>query len=192
MGTCQHKTAENRIWKHAVWAAVRVAANCDAVAAKAADAGTGGATDLQLPGKRKASTPKRKGNNMKLCIPVEEYRGLDSLVYGHFGSAPVFALVDSETLAVESIGNRDHDHQHGACNPLKTLGGHQINAVIVGGIGPGAIRGLNQAGIEVRQFAGGSVAEAVRRFNANELPALTLAQACGGHSVENPCDHHSR
>jgi predicted Fe-Mo cluster-binding NifX family protein len=129
---------------------------------------------------------------MKVCIPVEEYRGLDSLVYGHFGSAPVFALVDTETLAVEPLGNRDHDHQHGACSPLKALGGHQINAVIVGGIGPGAIRGLNQAGIEVRQFAGGTVAEAVRRFNADELRALTPTEACGSHSGGHSCDHHAR
>jgi predicted Fe-Mo cluster-binding NifX family protein len=129
---------------------------------------------------------------MKVCIPVEEYRGLDSLVYGHFGSAPVFALVDTETLAVEPLGNRDHDHQHGACSPLKALDGHQINAIIVGGIGPGAIRGLQQAGIGVFRCVGGTVAEAVRRFNADELPALTLAQACGGHSEGQSCDHHSR
>ena len=129
---------------------------------------------------------------MKVCIPVEEYRGLDSLVYGHFGSAPVFALVDTETLAVEPLGNRDHEHQHGACSPLKALGGQQVNAVIVGGIGAGAIRGLNQAGIEVRQFAGGTVSEAVRRFNAGELPALTLEHACGGHSSGQSCGHHAR
>ena len=128
---------------------------------------------------------------MKVCIPVEEYRGLDSLVYGHFGSAPVFALVDTETLAVEPLGNRDHDHQHGACSPLKALGGHQINAVIVGGIGSGAVRGLNQAGIEVRRFTSGTVAEAVRRFNAGELPAVALQHACAGHSGAHSCDHNA-
>ena len=129
---------------------------------------------------------------MKVCIPVEEYHGLDSLVYGHFGSAPVFALVDTETLAIEPLGNRDHDHQHGMCSPLKAIGGHQINAVIVGGIGAGAIRGLNQAGIEVRQCSGGTVAEAVRRFKADELPVLTPEKACGGHSDGNSCGHHTR
>jgi predicted Fe-Mo cluster-binding NifX family protein len=129
---------------------------------------------------------------MKVCIPVEEYRGLDSSVYGHFGSAPVFALVDTETLAVEPIGNRDHEHEHGACSPLKALGGHQINAVIVGGIGPGAIRGLQAAGIEVFRFVGGTVADAVQQFKDGALSALTLAQACGGHSDGQSCDQHAR
>ena len=129
---------------------------------------------------------------MKLCIPVEEYRGLDSLVYGHFGSAPVFALVDSETLAVEPIGNRDHEHEHGACSPLRAMGRRQVNAVIVGGIGPGAINGLQQAGIEVFRCVGGTVAEAVHNFNAGELPTLTLASACAGHGDGQPCGHQAR
>ena len=34
---------------------------------------------------------------MKVCIPVEEFRGLASPVFGHFDSAPVFALVVQRT-----------------------------------------------------------------------------------------------
>lgn len=127
---------------------------------------------------------------MKVCIPVEEYRGLDSAVNGHFGSAPVFALVDTETLAVEPLDNHDEHHQHGACSPLKAIGGRQVNAVIVGGIGPGAIRGLQAAGIEVFRFVDGTVADAVRQFNAGALPALTLQHACGGHGAGQDCHGH--
>jgi len=129
---------------------------------------------------------------MKVCIPVEEYRGLDSPVYGHFGSAPVFVLVNTETLAIEPLGNHDHEHQHGACSPLKALGGQQVNAVIVVGIGPGAIQGLQQAGIDVFQFRGGTVAEAVRQFRANALPAMTIECACGGHGSGQSCGHQAR
>jgi predicted Fe-Mo cluster-binding NifX family protein len=42
---------------------------------------------------------------MKVAIPVAEYCGLDSLVYGHFGSAPLFVLVDTETMSIESLSN---------------------------------------------------------------------------------------
>ena len=127
---------------------------------------------------------------MKICIPVEEYRGLDSLVYGHFGSAPVFALVDSDTLAVESINNGDNGHQHGACSPLKAIAGQRVDAVIVGGIGPGAIRGLQAAGIEVFRFIGGTVADAVQQFKDGALSALTLDHACGGHGSGHDCHEH--
>jgi len=127
---------------------------------------------------------------MKVCIPVEEYRGLDSNVYGHFGSAPVFALVDTETLAIEPLNNRDEHHQHGACSPLKAIGGRQVNAVIVGGIGAGAIRGLNAAGIDVFRYVGGTAADAVQQFNAGTLPALTAQHACGGHAAGHDCHGH--
>ncbi len=62
---------------------------------------------------------------MKVAIPVAEDRGLDSEIYGHFGSAPVFVLVDSETMSVQALGNAegtcgghaegggcDHSHAH--------------------------------------------------------------------------------
>jgi predicted Fe-Mo cluster-binding NifX family protein len=127
---------------------------------------------------------------MKVCIPIEEYRGLNSTVYGHFGSAPVFALVDTATLAVEPLNNRDEHHQHGACSPLKAMGGHAVNAVIVGGIGAGAIRGLHAAGIDVFQFVDGTVAEAVKQFKAGTLRTLGLGQACAGHAAGNSCHGH--
>ena len=127
---------------------------------------------------------------MKVCIPVEEYRGLESPVYGHFGSAPAFALVDTETLAVEPVNNRDEHHEHGKCSPLKAIGGRQVSAVIVGGIGAGAIRGLNAAGIEVFRFVGGTAADAVQQFKAGSLSVLTVQHACGGHAAGNNCHGH--
>jgi len=127
---------------------------------------------------------------MKVCIPVEEYRGLDSVVYGHFGSAPVFVLVDTETLAVEPLSNRDEHHQHGACSPLKAIGGRQVNAVIVGGIGSGAIRGLNQAGIEVYRFVDGTAGQAVQQLKTGKLSPLNLDHACAGHGAGHDCHGH--
>ena len=127
---------------------------------------------------------------MKVCIPVEEYRGLESPVYGHFGSAPAFALVDTETLAIEPLNNRNEHHQHGACKPLEAIGGRQVNAVIVGGIGPSAIRRLTQAGIDVFRFGGGTTVEAVQQFKAGALPVLTLEHACGSHGTGHDCHGH--
>ena len=131
-----------------------------------------------------------KGRNMKIAIPVAEYRGLESPIHGHFGSAPVFALVDAQTMVVQALGNRDHDHVHGACNPMKALAGARPDAVIVGGIGTGALLGLRSAGIKVYRVVGGTVAEAVRQFNAAELTEMEEAGACAGHGG-NPTCHQS-
>ena len=126
---------------------------------------------------------------MKLCIPIAENHALNSIVYGHFGSAPFFLLVDSETLAVEPLNNHDEHHVHGACNPLKALAGRTVDAVIVGGIGAGAIRGLRSAGIAVFQSPPQTVAAVVAQFNAGELPELDVQHACGGHAAGVSCHH---
>jgi len=126
---------------------------------------------------------------MKLCIPVAENQELNSVVYGHFGSAPLFVLVDSETLAVEPLANRDEHHVHGACNPLKALAGRAVDAVIVGGIGAGAVRGLRSAGIAVYHCPPVTIAEAVTQFKAGTLPELDVQHACGGHAAGASCHH---
>jgi predicted Fe-Mo cluster-binding NifX family protein len=126
---------------------------------------------------------------MKLCIPVAENQALNSIVYGHFGSAPLFVLVDSETLAVESLVNHDEHHVHGACSPLKALAGRAVDAVIVGGIGAGALRGLQQAGIIVYRSHEQTTAEAVAQFKSGALAKFDVQQACVGHSANGGCHH---
>ena len=124
---------------------------------------------------------------MKIAIPVAEYRGLESPVYGHFGSAPAFALVDVETMSVKAINNSDHAHVHGACSPMKALAGARPDAVIVGGIGMGALLGLRAAGIKVFRAVDGTVADAVRQFKAAELPEIEENGVCAGHSGGHSC-----
>ncbi len=128
---------------------------------------------------------------MKIAIPVAEYRGLESTVYGHFGSAAAFALVDSATMSVEAIDNRDEAHVHGACSPMKALAGARPDVAIVGGIGTGALLGLQAAGIKVYRCIGGTVADAVRQFKAAELTEIEEDGACAGHGDGAAC-HHSR
>lgn len=126
---------------------------------------------------------------MRIAIPVADYRALESQVYGHFGSAPVFALVDSETMAIEPAGNCDHGHVHGACSPLKALAGAKPDAVVVGGIGGGALMGLRAAGIQVYRCTEGTVADAVRLLKDNKLEEIDDTGACAGHGGGHTCHH---
>jgi len=124
---------------------------------------------------------------MKICFPVEENQGLESLVFGHFGSAPAFMVVDTETRDVLKIVNRDLHHAHGACSPLKALDGQQVDAIVVGGIGAGALLGLNRAGLKVYRALRGTIADNLAGMAHAELPELTSDQVCGGHS--HGCGH---
>ena len=119
---------------------------------------------------------------MKICFPVAENQGMESAVYGHFGSAPQFLVVDTETREIKALNNGDEHHAHGACQPLKALGGQEVDAIVVGGIGGGALMGLNRAGLTVYQAQGLTIAENISCFALNALPVLTPAQTCGGHA----------
>lgn len=69
---------------------------------------------------------------MRICIHTDQDRGLGSLPYAHFGSAPLFILHDTETGETRIINNNDQHHSHGACHPLRGLGGQAVDAVSVG------------------------------------------------------------
>jgi len=127
---------------------------------------------------------------MKVCFPVENAAGLESAVFGHFGSAPYFVMVDTATDAVTVIDNGDRNHQHGACNPVSALGGRQVDAVIVGGIGAGALGKLNQLGIRVHRAQAPSIRENLALFTSGALPEYALQSCCGGHGHDGGCSHH--
>jgi predicted Fe-Mo cluster-binding NifX family protein len=126
---------------------------------------------------------------MKVCFAVEKDEGINSAVYGHFGSAPVFVMVDTESGSVVSVGNRDMIHVHGACNPIAAIGGKGVEAVVVGGIGAGALNRLNAEGIQVYASRAETVSKNIDLLKEGKLPALTLQHSCAGHQDGGGCGH---
>lgn len=124
---------------------------------------------------------------MKVCFPVEANNGLESNVYGHFGSAPVFVVFNTETEKVATIANQDLGHEHGMCNPVQALNGQMVDAIVVGGIGGGAINKLNQMGIKVYKAVEGSIAVNIKLFKEDKLSEMNASHACGGHA--GACNH---
>jgi len=125
---------------------------------------------------------------MKVCFPVEIEQGLKSKVYGHFGTAPIFIIVETENNQVTTINNDQH-HEQGACNPLKKFNGRQIDALIVGGIGMGALNILNQSGIKVFKAQAPTVHENVALLKAGNLPEFSAQHTCAGHEQGGGCGH---
>lgn len=126
---------------------------------------------------------------MRIAFPSQGDHGLESPVYGHFGSAPFFLIVDDETGSVEAVSNRDLDHVHGRCQPLKAIGSARVDAVVVGGIGAGALNGLLSAGINAYRAVQGTVKENLDLFKKGALPQFTMNQTCAGHSDGGHCAH---
>jgi predicted Fe-Mo cluster-binding NifX family protein len=126
---------------------------------------------------------------MKVCFAVERDEGINSAVYGHFGSAPAFIMVDTDGDQVSTVNNQDQNHVHGACNPIKAVGGLAPDAVVVGGIGAGAIQGLNAKGVKVYRAGAETVKQNLSLLKEGKLPELTIQHACAGHSHGESCGH---
>jgi predicted Fe-Mo cluster-binding NifX family protein len=118
---------------------------------------------------------------MKVCIPTETNEGLKAPVYGHFGSAPFFTLVDIERKSVEVIDNGNNAHTHGQCNPIASLQGREVEAVITGGMGLRAVQMFHDARIKVFRAAAGTVEDVVQEIADGQLKEITLDDACRHH-----------
>jgi predicted Fe-Mo cluster-binding NifX family protein len=126
---------------------------------------------------------------MKVCFPVLKAEGMNSEVYGHFGSAPAFIVFETDSNDVTTINNDDQHHAHGACNPMKALNNQKVDAIVVGGIGAGALIKLNQQGIKVFQAQAQTVRENIQILRDQNLPEFTLQHTCAGHGQGMGCRH---
>ena len=118
---------------------------------------------------------------MNIGIPVNEDQGLQSPICAHFGSAPLFLIVDTATGGCRAIPNRNQHHGHGMCMPLASLRGESLDGMVVGGIGGGALSKLQSAGIRV-YLSGLPTAEAtLSALKSGSLREVTPGDACAHH-----------
>ncbi len=126
---------------------------------------------------------------MRLCFPTENEVGLEATLAGHFGSAPYYTIVETDSGACEVVANAQARHEHGSCEAASGMGGRSVDAVICHGLGRRALAGLAAAGIPVYVADAALVAEAVEGFRAGQLARLTEDAACHGgqgHGCEAP------
>jgi predicted Fe-Mo cluster-binding NifX family protein len=121
--------------------------------------------------------------NGRIAIPSVDIGGLDGQRSGHFGHCDVFTIVDvedGEIKEVSTIPNQEHV-QGGCMVPVNFLAGHNVNALIVGGIGMRPLMGFRQVGIDVYHDAvRPEIRPVVEDLIAGRLPVITDDQVCGG------------
>ena len=126
---------------------------------------------------------------MKIAFPIQADQGLESAVYNHFGSANTFFIFDSETDEGKSVTNADLHHIHGQCQPLAALNGAVADAIVVGGIGRGALKKLLKEGIKAYKAVEGTVGENLALYKSGKLPEFPADHDCGGHGKDGGCAH---
>jgi len=118
---------------------------------------------------------------MNICIPTMDDRGLEGMPSDHFGSAPFFTFVDTETEEYEVVRNGGASHVHGACQPLKFLGTRPVDAIVCRGLGRRAFSRLSEVGIQVFVTLEKDAEETVAALKDGRLLPLTAEGACHGH-----------
>ena len=108
-------------------------------------------------------------------------------IFQHFGRTEqfkVYEVEDNKIISSEVVGSDGIGH--GALAGL--LAGHDIQVLICGGLGGGALNALNNAGIEVCAGASGSADEAVEAYLKGEL--VDTGANCDHHGEGHECGHH--
>jgi predicted Fe-Mo cluster-binding NifX family protein len=121
--------------------------------------------------------------NGRIAIPSVDKGGLDGQRSGHFGHCDVFTIVDVEEGKIKKVSTiQNNEHVQGGCMvPVNLLDQHNVNALIVGGIGMRPLMGFRQVGIDVYHDATRpDIRPVVEDLIAGKLSIISDDQVCGG------------
>lgn len=111
---------------------------------------------------------------MKLCIPVLESNGIDSLINPHLPSAEFLLFFDTESRHCTTLSLREQQ--------AATEDALRIDAVLCGSINRVTLRSLIDQGTMVYGTEAETVVQAIAQFEGGELVAAEIAAgSCGGH-----------
>lgn len=129
---------------------------------------------------------------MKVGFPVAQDAGVESSVYGHLASTPLFIVVDTESGVTSCFANGDPLAPDTGCNALKSVCSRSLDAMVVDGIGDGFLRILNNCGIEVFQAESASVRENLSLFKEQQLLKVEMLNSAeAGRCVSDDGTPHT-
>ena len=122
----------------------------------------------------------------KIAIPSMSDSGLESDVCVHYGSCEYFTIVDvnNENIAsIKAISNFSPEVEHNCTAPSIILKSHNVDTVLVSGIGGRPLMSLVEKKIKVFAGAEGKVSNAVDDYNKGLLHEISMNGTCS-------CSHH--
>lgn len=115
---------------------------------------------------------------MKIALP-----NIENMINPHFGTSKSFVIVtveNNEIKNTEEISTAELAHQHEGLADLLVKKG--VALVIIGGIGGGALAGLERCGLEVIKGASGEFRAVVENYIKGNLENKN--EVCNHH-----CEH---
>lgn len=121
---------------------------------------------------------------MKIAVTYENGK-----VFQHFGRTERFKIYETEEQTVKGVSLLEANGVgHGALAGL--LKNANVETLICGGLGGGAMMALQEAGIRVIAGASGDTDEAVRAFLAGKLVSSGANCHHHDHGEGHSCGHH--
>lgn len=122
---------------------------------------------------------------LKIAVPTENSDGLSAKRSDHFGHCKQFTLVDIENGTINGTTSLTNDpHEAGGClKPVKFLKEHQVDAIVVGGMGAKPFQRFSEVGIKVYfadQLQCPDVESAVNSLLNDKLSEMNSLQLCKG------------
>jgi predicted Fe-Mo cluster-binding NifX family protein len=106
---------------------------------------------------------------MKICVTATA-GDLNAQVDPRFGRSQYFVIVDSDTMAFESLPNEAMNAAGGAgIQAAQAMVNKGVDAVISGNMGPNAFQVLSTAGVKIATGAYGTVKDAVEMYKSGKL-----------------------
>ncbi|MEZ4600847.1 MAG: NifB/NifX family molybdenum-iron cluster-binding protein [Syntrophotaleaceae bacterium] len=132
---------------------------------------------------------------MKVCFPVAKNKGLQSEIYGHFSSAPLFLIVDSETREIEEVENCDPANPFHGCNPQAALNHRELGAIVVDGVADAVLQVMsNLHGLMFFAATTYSLEQSLEQLLNHQLDKIEPFYSqnegrCGGDDEDSCGDH---
>ncbi len=122
-------------------------------------------------------------SEMKVAVPADTDRGLESPVSAHFGHCAAFIVAtvrDGQITSVESIPNVGHESCSG---PIDLLARRGVRVLVTGGMGMRPFAYSQQVGMSVVRATGTSVREAIENFLGGQSLPLGADRLCRGRGA---------
>ena len=117
---------------------------------------------------------------MRICIPTTDETGYESEAHDHLGSAPFFAVIDTDSSELKVVKNPDCHDRPGSCHHIPIFQAQKIDAVACEAVGHRSFAALEEAGIAVFAPVSGTVRKIVNAIGAGEVSRLSADQARRG------------
>ncbi len=114
---------------------------------------------------------------MRIGIPVNEDLGLESPTGAHFGHAPLYALVELDTMEVSVIPN-ESNHAGGDKLPPEWLNEMGVELLLCGGMGQRAIDLFEKFCIPVYFGEEPTAGEMIEAYKEDRLRLATSEDGC--------------